>query len=54
MTFTKTMTLPQRAAGQCPLRNISLLVNRRYIRNNRKDVLLAIIVEIFSNFSLKG
>ena len=54
MTTSKTIPLPRQSTGQCPLRNISLLVNRRHTRKTRKEILLAILVEIFSNFSLKG
>jgi len=54
MTITKTASFQRQSAGQCPLRNISVLMNRRYIRNSRRDILLAIVLDIFSNFSLKG
>ena len=54
MTTTRTVPLSRESAGKCPLRNISLISNKRYTRKSRKEILLAIVLDIFSNFSLKG
>ena len=54
MTTTRAVPLSRESTGQCPLRNISLITNKRYTRKSRRDILLAIVLDIFSNFSLKG
>jgi hypothetical protein len=53
-TTTTTIQLSQQATGQCPLRNIGLLNKEQKSRKTRKEIVLAILVDIFSNFSLKG
>lgn len=54
MTNAKSISLSRQSNGQCPLRNINALLYKRYVRKSRREIFLAIILDVFSNFSLKG
>ena len=54
MAVVKTADFVEKGEAECPLRTVGRVVKTNYRRRSTKEIMKAIFVEIFSNFSLKG